>query len=895
MARYVLRVFRDNVTGWVPTILVVAVVTTLVGICMNQFVWTSSPLFTLAARQAGLDPAEFGMVSVTIYVVVSLLAFFSLTVVGSATVNRIHGTFAQWRLMGASPSQVLASMWMLVGVASLFGSLIGSLAAVPASLLAVPEFNAMAAESFADGFGSFAPPAFTPSMAAWLGSLLLGVATCMLGASIPSLRAAKIRPIEVIRGTGAIGIRHGWRSWAHWALGLIVMAAALALAFSGMGTPRTLAFGQEAGQTFNSALWAGIIASFGMYILVSMLIPILLGIGRVVCRLCGSATGVLAARSAKAKAASNTNTIAPLALAMGLSVTLLTCARSYGRILALGGHPKSLNYADSLLLITMLCIVSLATSMAVIALSNRSMVADQALLRSIGLSPTSCDPHVSLAEPAAGRRRGHSLAHPGRRQRKRFRRKIRGARRHPRGRNPMAGRNRHGHGLLAGIVPHPVHADSPRATPQRGRHDTHMLTCTQHHTKRATMGAMKPQSAQANKVTVLAVPLVIAVVECAAMLWEHAIGAPADTMYTFAKDPLGLALLLAMTIASSAILLVRYWLPAVALALEAVLLIVASYWRLDSIVMIQTLVACYAFARTARGRGLCVGGIGMMLSMTASAIMVHPDVLATEWVSRVVTLAAVGGGALAVRGRQQAKEAEHKAAEECRRAAELAFQRDAAIRRSRIAGQLHDSVGQGLTVIIALSEGLAGKTDDPRVEDALHGINEIARESLGDTRKAVRALTEFDGAANGDDTHTQESDQHSWDDIRPILAHARRLGIVTVFTETGTRADDEAQADLCFDVTREAITNAIRHGQNVVHISIAWNHSENGTVAVIIRNDGSPARKDARKDDGTGLVRLFHRVESASGIFEYGPNEDGEWVVEATIPSNGVNEKDHTA
>ena len=67
MARYVLRVFRDNVTGWVPTILVVAVVTTLVGICMNQFVWTSSPSFTLAARQAGLDPAEFGMVSVTIY------------------------------------------------------------------------------------------------------------------------------------------------------------------------------------------------------------------------------------------------------------------------------------------------------------------------------------------------------------------------------------------------------------------------------------------------------------------------------------------------------------------------------------------------------------------------------------------------------------------------------------------------------------------------------------------------------------------------------------------------------------------------------------------------------------------------------------------------------------
>lgn len=54
------------------------------------------------------------------------------------------------------------------------------------------------------------------------------------------------------------------------------------------------------------------------------------------------------------------------------------------------------------------------------------------------------------------------------------------------------------------------------------------------------MGAMKPQSAQANKVTVLAVPLVIAVVECAAMLWEHAIGAPADTMYTFCQRSAGI-------------------------------------------------------------------------------------------------------------------------------------------------------------------------------------------------------------------------------------------------------------------------------------------------------------------------------------------------------------------
>ena len=278
-------------------------------------------------------------------------------------------------------------MWMLVGVASLFGSLIGSLAAVPASLLAVPEFNAMAAESFADGFGSFAPPAFTPSMAAWLGSLLLGVATCMLGASIPSLRAAKIRPIEVIRGTGAIGIRHGWRSWAHctW-FDCHGGGAGIGVLRHGHATDARVRPGGGADIQQR--------AVGRHHRLVRHVHPCQHAdsdsIGHRTCRVSPVRVRDRRARRPfrQAKAASNTNTIAPLALAMGLSVTLLTCARSYGRILALGGHPKSLNYADSLLLITMLCIVSLATSMAVIALSNRSMVADQALLRSIGC------PHV---------------------------------------------------------------------------------------------------------------------------------------------------------------------------------------------------------------------------------------------------------------------------------------------------------------------------------------------------------------------------------------------------------------------------------------------------------------------------------------------------------------------
>jgi putative ABC transport system permease protein len=354
---------------------------------MNQFMWTSSAAFLSAAQAAELDPLEFRIVSVSIYGLVALLTFFSMTVVGSATVNRIRGTFAKWRLMGAGPHQVRAGMWMLVGVASVAGALPGALIAIPVSWIVVPAFNSMAAQSFANGLGSFDPPTFVPSPLAWLASFLLGVLTCMLGAFIPSSRAAKVAPIDALRQSNVRHARRTWRYWSHWVIGLLIMLGAIMLAVAGMGMPKATAFGQEAGQMFNAAFWAGVIASFGVYALVSVAIPVLLGLGRGVLRLFGSATGVLAARSADAKASSSTNTIAPLALALGLSATLLTCVGSYGKVLASGGHTESLNYADSLLMIAVLCVVSLATSMAVIALSNRGMVQDQALLRSIGLSP----------------------------------------------------------------------------------------------------------------------------------------------------------------------------------------------------------------------------------------------------------------------------------------------------------------------------------------------------------------------------------------------------------------------------------------------------------------------------------------------------------------------------
>ena len=202
MPRRALRILANDWGAWIPLVAVMSLTTALVGVCANQFAWTHSPEFLAATRAAGLRAEEFHVVSVSVYCCVALVAAFSLTVVGSATVVRCAPDFSRWRLLGATPAQVGATALAMTAVACGAGALVGSLASVPASFALVPWFNGLAAQGFPGGTGGFDPP-FTASPGAWAASLVLSWLTCMLGSLGPSLRAARMRPVEALRSSGA--------------------------------------------------------------------------------------------------------------------------------------------------------------------------------------------------------------------------------------------------------------------------------------------------------------------------------------------------------------------------------------------------------------------------------------------------------------------------------------------------------------------------------------------------------------------------------------------------------------------------------------------------------------------------------------------------------------------
>lgn len=386
MVRHVLRIFRSDVRGWVPVIVVIGLVTVLIGACMHQFVWTNSPGFITAATRAGLDPAAFAIVSVTIYGLVAVLSFFALTVVGSATVERTRATFAQWRLAGATPRQIRAALWCLVAVASIAGALPGSVVSIGASAAAIPVLNQMAATSFPGGLGDFTPPALQLSFLAWVASFLMGTVTCLLGAVLPSRRAAKVEPVEAVRG---LMVRRRQGAWARWVFGGLLLLVAVAFSLGGAFAPATAEPGVEAAGMLNAAIQAGLFAAAGVYIIGPELIPAVLALIRLILRsIRATVLGVLATRAARADIDANANMIAPLAAALGLGGVIFTALGSYQTTMREAGiELAALNYADTVVMTGLFGFVCLLTSVAVIMLSGRDAVREQAVLRTAGMTP----------------------------------------------------------------------------------------------------------------------------------------------------------------------------------------------------------------------------------------------------------------------------------------------------------------------------------------------------------------------------------------------------------------------------------------------------------------------------------------------------------------------------
>lgn len=355
-----------------------------------------------------------------------------------------------------------------------------------------------------------------------------------------------------------------------------------------------------------------------------------------------------------------------------------------------------------------------------------------------------------------------------------------------------------------------------------------------------------------------------------------------------------------------------YWsrlAPLCITTIEAAVYVGLSAATSDESFLIPLVGALYFCIFLSPARKALVGICETVIAISVTTFDIYDrSMLILEWTARVAVVTAVAAIAIAVRAYKIQREAQQCSDRDRIRAEMLTQQRNLATSRAQVAAELHDSVGHDLTTIIALTQGFAEASDISELHDVLKDIDQVAREGLVDTRRAVhtlvhhheelpieRSMTEATQAP--DISNGFGSTLHTLDEIDTIVTHARATGLAVALTETGHRPHDPNQDNLCFVVCREAITNTLRHASEPTTIILSRNYEHDGTLHISIHDDGlgsgrHSAEQRALVEDhtGIGLEQIGEQCLMIHGSLSYGPDENGGWTVEATLPISSEEE-----
>ncbi|MET9466009.1 histidine kinase [Streptomyces sp. NPDC006544] len=206
------------------------------------------------------------------------------------------------------------------------------------------------------------------------------------------------------------------------------------------------------------------------------------------------------------------------------------------------------------------------------------------------------------------------------------------------------------------------------------------------------------------------------------------------------------------------------------------------------------------------------------------------------------------------------------------RVSALELRTEQLLERTRIARELHDSIGHALTVAV-VQAGAARAAGDPEFTDrALSAIEETGRAALEDLERVLLVLRESGRRPSQ----------------RPTLAEADRL--LESARASGAAVDAQLIGPLDqlpgpvtqegYRILQEALTNVLRHcGPVPVRVRI-------GMVADRLDLEVTnplPDRPTVMAGSGTGLRGMRERAALLGGEAETGPYQGG-WRVRARLP-----------
>jgi signal transduction histidine kinase len=264
---------------------------------------------------------------------------------------------------------------------------------------------------------------------------------------------------------------------------------------------------------------------------------------------------------------------------------------------------------------------------------------------------------------------------------------------------------------------------------------------------------------------------------------------------------------------------------------------------------------------------------------------------------------------------QRAAVRESLAEADSERAAQLAALQG---QRAELAREVHDLVGHSLAVIIAQADSVRFRdleaADAPeQVQATVAAIAATARDSLGEIREVLTRLGSTEDASSGSSAENGSSGPSAGDassgpsagDATPgpaagdtlpeLFARVRQAGVALTVRHEGEPSDaGPDERAVLVAVTRELLTNALRHGDRAAPVDVLLRWSPEG-VLIQVRNrvgagngTGPASPRSGEPGAGLGIPGMQARLNRVGGRLstDCEPRPDGgqDFVADAWVP-----------
>jgi signal transduction histidine kinase len=238
---------------------------------------------------------------------------------------------------------------------------------------------------------------------------------------------------------------------------------------------------------------------------------------------------------------------------------------------------------------------------------------------------------------------------------------------------------------------------------------------------------------------------------------------------------------------------------------------------------------------------------------------------------------------LYVSARRRAVRALTERAERAERERYLLAEQARADERAKLAAEMHDVVTHRVSLMVVQAGALRVTAPDERTRSAAEDLRSTGCQALRELRDVVGLLR---GTAAEDDREAGEP-VAPLPDLTPLIAESRATGTPVELIEDGDPAlAAPVVGRTAYRVVQEALTNVRKHAPEArVRVHVRYG---TGGLRLSITNTAPPRAADpmlAAAGSGTGLLGLRQRVELIDGMFDAGPEPDGGFRVEASLPA----------